>query len=92
MTIHIKTTVHMPEVPETLEIDSGTLRDVLLRLFAGTPVGKEMIDSRTGDLLLEGLFAVSLNDVAHNSLPEGLDTPLHDGDTLKLSLILIGGG
>jgi hypothetical protein len=93
MKINIRTTVHMPEVPDTLEIVSGTsLRDVLLKLFAGTPVAKEMTDPRTGDLTLEGVFEVSLNDVPHNRLPEGLGTVLRDGDALKLSLVLIGGG
>jgi hypothetical protein len=90
--IRIKTTVHMPEVPGTVEMEAGSLRDLLLKLFVATPVAKELIDPRTGDIALEGLFEVSLNDVPHNRLPEGLDTQMHDGDVLTLSLILIGGG
>lgn len=82
----------MPEVPETVEIASGTLRDVLLGLFADTPAAREMVDPRTGELVLEGLFEVSLNGVPHHRLRDGLDTPMRDGDVLRLSLVLIGGG
>ncbi len=82
----------MPEVPDAIEMASGSLRDLLVMLFAATPVASEMIDPRTGDIALEGLFEVSLNSVPHNRLPEGLNTQMQDGDTLTLSLILIGGG
>ena len=92
MLIQIKTTVHMPEVPRVVEMASGNLRDLLLRLFAGTPMAKEVIDPRTGEMALEGLFEVTLNGVAHNRLPDGLETQLQDRDTLTLSLVLIGGG
>ncbi len=90
--VRIKTTVHMPEVPEEVEIESGTLRDLLVSLLAGTPAGKEIIDERTGELKLEGLFDVRLNNTPHNSLPRGYDTQLQNGDVLTLSLILLGGG
>jgi hypothetical protein len=33
-----------------------------------------------------------LNNVRYDSLPDGLDTELRDGDTLTLTLILLGGG
>lgn len=82
----------MPEVPAEIETEGGTLRDLLVTLFTGTPVEKEIIDRSTGEMKLEGLFEVALNNVPHNSLPEGLDTRLRDGDTLLLSLILLGGG
>jgi len=92
MKILVKTTVHMPEVPPEIEMEGGTLRDLLFRLFKGTSVERELIDPTTGEMKLEGLFEVALNNVPHNSLPQGLDTPLHDGDIMKLSLILLGGG
>jgi hypothetical protein len=92
MKIRIKTTVHMPEVPGEVEIESGTLRDVLVKLLAGISVGSEIIDPSTGEMKLEGLFEVYLNNVSHNSLPEGLGACLRDGDTVTLSLILLGGG
>lgn len=82
----------MPEVPAEMETEAGTLRDLLVRLLANTPVAREIINPRTGEMELEGLFEVSLNDVPHNRLPEGLATEIHDGDTLTLSLVLIGGG
>lgn len=92
MRIQIRTTVHMPEIPDEVEMDAGTLHDLLVRLFTGTPIAREAIDPVTHEMNLEGLFDAALNDVSHNSLPEGLNTPLHDGDTLRLSLILLGGG
>ena len=75
-----------------MEMASGNLRDLFTRLFAGTPIAKEVIDPRTGEMALEGLFEVALNGVAHNRLPNGMETQLQDGDTLTLSLVLIGGG
>jgi molybdopterin converting factor small subunit len=50
------------------------------------------LDPKTGEVNLEGLFEIRLNDVPYNRLVEGLNTPLQDGDTVKISLILIGGG
>ena len=82
----------MPEIPDEVEMETGVLQDLLIKLFDGTPVGREVIDPRTGEMRLEGLFDMALNDVPHNSLPEGLRTPLHDGDVVRLSLILLGGG
>lgn len=92
MKIRIKTTVYMPEVPNELEMETGTLADLLVRLFSATPVAREILNPRTGEIQLEGFLKASLNGVSHNGLPEGLATELHDGDTLTLSLILIGGG
>jgi hypothetical protein len=92
ITINIKTTVHMPEVPAEVEMENGTLRDLLVRLLGRLPIGNELIDRKTGDIKLEGLFEVSLNGISRNSLPEGDATELCDGDVLTLSLILLGGG
>jgi hypothetical protein len=92
ITVYIKTTVHMPEVPAKVEMENGTLHDLLVRLLGRLPIGNELIDRKTGDIKLEGLFEVSLNDISRNSLPEGDATELRDGDLLTLSLILLGGG
>jgi hypothetical protein len=92
ITVHIKTTVHMPEVPAEVEMEEGTLRDLLASLLTRLPIGNEIIDHETGDIKLEGLFEVLLNGVPHNSLREGYATYIHDGDVLTLSLILLGGG
>ncbi len=93
MKIHVKTTVHMPEVPAEVEMEQGAvLRDLLVRLLQRLPIANEIIDGTTGEIKLEGLFEALLNGVHRNSLPQGDATELHDGDTLTLSLILLGGG
>jgi hypothetical protein len=92
MRIHIKANIHLPEIPREVEIEGGTLRDLLVTLFSKAHFADQVIDRTTGDLALEGLFDVSLNSVPYISLPGGLDTELHDGDTVGLSLILLGGG
>jgi len=92
MKIHIKKTMQIPEIPSEVEIESGTLQDLLDSLLRGSYFAKEVIDKSTGELILDGVFMVQLNDVSYHGLPEGLNAELHDGDTLTLTLILIGGG
>jgi hypothetical protein len=92
MKVYIRTTVHMPEAPSEVEMAQGTLRDLLVRLLSGLPIGREIIDPKTREIHLEGLFDVRLNDIPRNSLTLGDATELHDGDVLTLSLILLGGG
>jgi hypothetical protein len=92
MKITIKTPIHIPELPGEVEIERGSLRDLLETLFRNSYFVKEIIDPRTGELSLDGLFQVSLNDTLYHALPFGLDSELRDGDKLTLSLILIGGG
>jgi methionine aminopeptidase len=92
MKIRIETTVNMPEVPAEVEMGPGTLRDVLERLFVGAHIADQIMDPVTGEMKMEGFFKVALNNVSYHSLPEGLETPLRDGDVLTLSLILLGGG
>jgi hypothetical protein len=84
--------VNMPEVPGEVDMGPGTLRDLLVRLFIGAHLADQIIDPATGEMKMEGLFDVALNDVSYHSLREGLETPLQDGDVLVLSLILPGGG
>ncbi len=52
MKVRVRTTVHMPEVPAEVEVEGGSLRDLLVRLFAGTPVARELINPRTGEMQL----------------------------------------
>jgi molybdopterin converting factor small subunit len=92
MRINIRTTIHMPEIPEAVEVEGGTLGSLLTELFASVHFAGEVLDPKTGEVNLEGLFEIRLNDVPHNRLVEGLNTSLQDGDTVKISLILIGGG
>jgi len=90
--IHIKTPINIPELPKELEVESGKLSDVLKTMLGKSYFSKEVVDPRTGDLMLDGVFRVLLNNVRYDSLPDGLDTELRDGDTLTLTLILLGGG
>ncbi len=93
MTVRVKTTVHMPEVAPEVEMEEGAvLRDLLVALLERLPIAREIIDRTSGEIKLEGLFEVLLNDVPRNSLPQGDATELRDGDVLTLSLILLGGG
>ncbi len=92
MKIHIKTAISIPEIPAEMEMESGTLRDVLNSLLANSYFAKEVVDQRTEELSFDGLFQILLNNVHYHSLPDGLDTELLDGDTLSLTLILLGGG
>jgi hypothetical protein len=84
--------MNIPEIPDEVEMEAGTLRDFFSKVIADTHFVKEITDSRTGELRLDGLFEVRLNDVLHYTLPQGLDTGLKDGDTITISLILLGGG
>ncbi len=93
MKINIKKTVQIPEIPSEVEIEAGgRLQGLLDSLLRGSYFAKEVIDQRTGELMLDGVFKVQLNGVSYHNLPDGLATELHDGDILTLTLILIGGG
>lgn len=84
--------MQIPEIPSVVEIERGTLRTLLDSLLRNSYFAKEVIDPKTGELTLDGLIRVHLNDIPCDSLPRGLDSELHDGDTVTLSLVLIGGG
>lgn len=92
MKINVKATISISGIPSEVQLESGKLRDVLDQLFANSYFAREVVDMKTGELTLDGLVHVLLNDVAYHSLPEGLDTELQDGDTITLTLILLGGG
>ncbi len=92
MNVAIKTSIAIPNMPPAVELEAGTLGDLLDRLLRNSYFSKEVIDPKTGELILDGLFQVHLNNVPYLRLPAGMDTELCDGDTLALTLILIGGG
>jgi hypothetical protein len=92
MKIYIKKTVQIPEIPSLVEIETGTLGTLLDDLLRNSYFAKEVIDPKTGELTFDGLIQVQLNNIPYHSLPKGLDSELHDGDMITLSLILIGGG
>ena len=92
MKINIKSYVNIPEIPSEVEIDKGTLRDVFVKIFSGLQFADQMIDSATGEIKYEGIFEALLNNEPYYSLAQGFDTELHDGDTVTLSLVMLGGG
>jgi hypothetical protein len=92
MKLKVKKTMNIPEIPDEVEMESGALRDFFNKVLADTHFVKEITDPRTGELRLDDLFEVRLNDVLYHALPQGLDTGLRDGDTITISLILLGGG
>lgn len=92
MKIYIKKTIQIPEIPSEVEIESGTLGTFLNDLLRNSYFAKEVIDQKTGELAFDGLIKLQLNNVPYHNLSKGLDSELHDGDMLTLSLVLIGGG
>ena len=82
----------MPEIPSDVELEAGRLRGLFAELFENTHFAKEIIDPVTGDIVLDGIFNVAVNGVPYHSLAQGLDTALQDGDTVTLSVIMLGGG
>ena len=92
MKIHIHKTVQIPEIPSKVEIEEGTLGTLLDKLLRPTYFAKEIVDARTNELTLDGLFQIQLNGTIYHELPDGLQTELHDKDFITMTLILLGGG
>jgi hypothetical protein len=92
MKIHIKTSIAIPEIPSVVEMQPGTLRDLLINVFGHVHFAKEMIDPKTGEFKDDSILDARLNGISYYSLPSGTDTVLADGDTVTLSLIMLGGG
>ncbi len=82
----------MPEIPSEVELKTGKLRDLLTEVLGDTHFAKEIIDTKTGDIVLDDVFDIAVNGVPCHSLARGLDTTLHEGDTVLLSVIMLGGG
>ena len=93
MKINIRSNIYFPDLPNEIEVVSGaSLKDVLSNLFAGTHFEGEVIDKKSGQVIIEDMWEVRVNDVLSHSLPNDLDTEMHDGDTTTFSLMLLGGG
>ncbi|MBI5603647.1 MAG: hypothetical protein HY879_09840 [Deltaproteobacteria bacterium] len=88
----IKTTIHIPEIPPEVEMESGSLHDLLANLLGRSHFAGQIKDPKTGELALEDFFEVRLNNVPYYSLSRGLNTELREGDQVTISLILLGGG
>jgi hypothetical protein len=92
MRINIKTRMPMPEIPPEIDLETGKLGDLLLKVFGGTHFAREIIGLKTGSIELQDNLDVTLNGISHHTLAKGLDTELHDGDTVGISMIMLGGG
>ncbi len=82
----------MPEIPSEVELKTGRLRDLLKEVLRDAHFAGEIIDSKTGDIAPDDAFNIAINDVPYYSLAQGLDTALHEGDIVTLSVIMLGGG
>jgi len=92
MKIALKTIIRIPELPAEIDMEEGTIRDVLMKAFVSTHFAGEIIETETGALKQDGLWDIRLNDVPCYSLPQDLDSPVHDGDTVSFSFLPLGGG
>jgi hypothetical protein len=92
MKVVLKTIIRIPGLSTEIEMEEGTIRDVLLRAFAATHFAGEIIDPETGALKQDGLWDVRLKGVPCYSLPQDLDSQVHDGDTVSFSFLPLGGG
>lgn len=92
MKIYITTPINIPEIPSEVEMESGTLRDLLIKVFSHVYFAKEIIDPKTGEFNDDSIFEARLNGISYYNLPRGIDTGLTDGDIITLSLIMLGGG
>jgi len=92
MKIYITTPINIPEIPSEVEMESGTLRDLLIKVFSHVYFAKEIIDPKTGEFNDDSIFEARLNGISYYNLHRGIDTGLTDGDIITLSLIMLGGG
>jgi hypothetical protein len=92
MKVALKTIIRIPGLPTEIEMGEGTIRDVLLKAFASAHFAGEIIEPETGALKQDGLWDVRLNGVPCYSLPQDLDSPVHEGDTVSFSFLPLGGG
>jgi hypothetical protein len=92
MRITIKTNVNTPEIPQAVELEEGSLHDVILAAIKGTAFARDTIDAETGDFDPHGIFELYLNEVPYYSLDSEMDTPVKDGDIVRIFILLWGGG
>ncbi len=73
----------------TLDVESPTLKTVLVELSKKTGVG---IFARQGSGDVKGEFKVYVDGVEYEDLPEELNTRLTDHNALEVSLVILAGG
>ena len=92
MKIGIKTILPIPEILTEVEMETGTLRDLCLKVFKQIHFSKQIMDQETGEFKDDSIFEAHLNGISYYNLPKGIDTELSDGDTVSLSFLMLGGG
>jgi hypothetical protein len=92
MKVVLKTIIRISGLSTEIEMEEGTIRDVLLKAFAPTHFAGDIIEPETGAIKQDGLWDIRLNDVPCYSLPQDLDSMVHDGDTVSFSFLPLGGG
>lgn len=91
MKINIATNINSPDIPSFVNIEKNTLREALKAALANTTVFTDE-DFMDKNFSFEDAIELELNGKPYYSYEKGLETELNDGDTLKLSLIFLGGG
>lgn len=61
MKIHIHKTIGIPEIPSQVEMESSTLRDLLISVFRNSYFAKEIIDPHSGDRVLPASLRENAN-------------------------------
>jgi hypothetical protein len=72
--------------PLMYQMDSPTLKDVLIKLSDKVPI------CSFEDQHVQGDFKVHVNGIEYECLERGIDTPLKEEDEVEVSLIILGGG
>jgi hypothetical protein len=92
MKIRIKTLLPIPDLPIEVEMERGTLRDLLLKVFRQVRSPRELVNSETGEIREDSILEARLNGMPYYNLPKGIDAELSDGDTVTLTIMMLGGG
>jgi len=92
MKINILTNVTTPDIPQFVDVETPTLREVLKAAFKGTSVFPDPSVMYKEDFSFEEILELELNGKPYYSYEKGLDTEISESDELKLYLIFLGGG
>ena len=95
MKIHINSNFFVPglEQEESVTLQSAriTLRAFLEELARRSPTTIEYV--RPGAVTLDpDDWEVTINDIPYQHCPDGLQTPLRDGDQVTIKVMAYGGG
>lgn len=95
MRIHIQSNFFVPglEDNESVDFDAEemTLREFLEALSGMSPDRVEYVEPEA-TLLDPEDWEVDINGIPYQNCPRGLESPLHDGDTVTIRILAQGGG